>query len=57
MCGSEDGDEAARAPRAAGGSGLPPVNDCNPKGLRKAENGQFGFAGPAQFSGAVSRTI
>lgn len=43
MCGSQDRHEAARAPGAAGGSGLPPVNDCDPKGLRGAERDSLGL--------------
>lgn len=35
MCGSEDGDEAAGAAGASRGSGLPPINDSNPEGLRR----------------------
>lgn len=35
VCGSEDGHEAAGAAGAARGSGLPPVNDCYPEGLRR----------------------
>lgn len=35
MCGSEDGHEAAWAPGASRGSGLPSVNDCYSEGLRR----------------------
>lgn len=37
VCGSEDGHEAPGAAGAARGSGLPPVNDCYPEGLRSGE--------------------
>lgn len=46
MRGSEDWPEAAGSAGAARGSGLPPVNDCYPEGLRSGV--AVGGAGPAE---------
>ena len=48
MCGPEDGHETAGPTGATRGSGLPPVNDCDPEGLRSGW-AVGGGAGPAGF--------
>lgn len=56
VCGSEDGHEASGAAGVARGSGLPPVNDCYPEGLR-SEEWQWGCRTSWILLVLISRTI